>query len=147
MAAMNSSYSVGHDTKRLLILLIVTVCLCVGFSTTLAQSDSATATPIATDSPTTVGIVALTPTVLATVSGIARAYVSECRFENRVKNYDKAIANCTAAIELSPKFELAFANRAEAYNSKGEYDLAIADSNYAITLNPKDATPYVNREW
>ncbi len=147
MAAVKPGYSIGQPSSRILILFILTACLFAELSTTQAQDVFETATPIATASPGAYGTVALTPTVLATISGIARAYVSECRFENRVKNYDKAIANCTAAIELSPKFELAYVNRAEAYNSKGEYDLAIADSNYAITLNPKDATPYVNREW
>lgn len=58
---------------------------------------------------------------------------------------DKAIKECTKAIELDPKFALAYNDRAYLYYNKKEYRLAIQDSAKAIELNPKFALAYSNR--
>jgi len=52
------------------------------------------------------------------------------------KEYDKAIADYTKAIQIDPKFASAYSNRGSAYGMKGEYDKAIADFNKAMELNP-----------
>lgn len=53
--------------------------------------------------------------------------------------FDQAIAECTKAIELDPKFARAYCDRGFAYLSKGEYDKAISDSTEAIELRPSPA--------
>ena len=50
---------------------------------------------------------------------------------------DKAIADCTEAIRLKPKYADAYYDRGRAYHKKGEYDTAILDYTEAIRLNPK----------
>ncbi len=65
------------------------------------------------------------------------------RFERG--DYDKAISDYSKAIEINPRFAMAYANRGGAYLNKGLYDQAISDSNKAIELNPKLAMAYNNR--
>jgi tetratricopeptide (TPR) repeat protein len=48
----------------------------------------------------------------------------------------KAIAECTEAIRLNPKYFEAYLTRGCAYDAKGDYDKAIADCSAAIRLNP-----------
>jgi lipoprotein NlpI len=50
--------------------------------------------------------------------------------------YDKAIADCDAAIHLKPDDTVVFDNRGNAYLNKGEYDKAVADFDEAIRLKP-----------
>ncbi|MGD0026121.1 MAG: tetratricopeptide repeat-containing serine protease family protein [Xanthobacteraceae bacterium] len=63
----------------------------------------------------------------------------------RKGDYDRAIADCTEAIRLDPKYAHAYNNRGFAYHAKGDNDRAIADYNEAIRLDPKYALPYNNR--
>jgi lipoprotein NlpI len=55
------------------------------------------------------------------------------------REYSKAIADYTCAIDLSPDSAPAYNSRGSAYLAKGEYGKAISDYNRAIELNPKDA--------
>ncbi len=59
--------------------------------------------------------------------------------------WDKAIAEYNKAIELDPKFSMAYSNRGIAYRRKGQLDQAISDFNKAIEINPRDAKAYYNR--
>jgi len=59
--------------------------------------------------------------------------------------YDKAILDCTKAIEIDPRFGLAYCNRGAAYYEKGEYDQAILDYTKAIEIDPRYAKAYNNR--
>jgi tetratricopeptide (TPR) repeat protein len=61
------------------------------------------------------------------------------------KEYDKAIADYTQAIQIDPNFATAYYNRASAYGMKTEYDKAIADYTRAIELNPGITGAYNNR--
>jgi tetratricopeptide (TPR) repeat protein len=61
------------------------------------------------------------------------------------KNYDRAIADYTQAIELNPKFAGAYYNRGLAFYYKKNYDRAIADYTQAIQLNPEYSEAYYNR--
>jgi len=60
-------------------------------------------------------------------------------------DYDRAIADCTEAIRLDPKFAKAFQTRGLAHLAKRDYDRAIADSTEAIRLDSKDAVVFKNR--
>jgi tetratricopeptide (TPR) repeat protein len=60
-------------------------------------------------------------------------------------DFDAAIADCSEAIRLDPKYVNAYCNRGAAYGNKREYDNAIADYNEAIDLDPNEANAYCNR--
>jgi len=61
------------------------------------------------------------------------------------QEYQKAIDDCSKAIELDPKNADAYNNRGNAYASLGEYQKAIDDCSKAIELDPKNADAYNNR--
>ena len=67
---------------------------------------------------------------------------------NAVKNNDlsTAIINFTKAIEIDPKYAIAYYNRGIAYYSLMKYPEALADYTKAIELDPKYADAYYNRE-
>jgi tetratricopeptide (TPR) repeat protein len=58
------------------------------------------------------------------------------------RDWDKAIADCTEAIQLDPKLAMAYNMRGLAYDQKHEWDNAIADCSEAIRLDPKYAAAY-----
>ena len=62
-----------------------------------------------------------------------------------LKEYQKAIADYTKAIELKPDYYLAYYNRGNVHNNLKEYQKAIADYNQAIELKPDYANAYYNR--
>jgi tetratricopeptide (TPR) repeat protein len=59
--------------------------------------------------------------------------------------YDRAIAIFDEALEINPRYALAYNFRGIAYDEKGQYDKAISDYNKAIELNPTYAWAYENR--
>lgn len=59
--------------------------------------------------------------------------------------WDKAIAECSKAIELNPRFAYAYANRGVIYERKGQYDKAIFDHTETIKVKPRFALAYNNR--
>jgi tetratricopeptide (TPR) repeat protein len=61
------------------------------------------------------------------------------------RDYDRAIADYTKAIELAPKFANAYNNRGTVYGITGDHARAIADFTKAISLDPKNANAYNNR--
>lgn len=60
-------------------------------------------------------------------------------------DYQGAIAEFTAAIEIDPRDPDAFYNRAYSYHVLGQYEAAYADYGNAIQLNPTFADAYGNR--
>jgi len=60
-------------------------------------------------------------------------------------DFDSAIADESAAIQLNPNDEKAYYNRALAYTKKGNYDPALTDLNQAVLLDPKDEKALNNR--
>jgi tetratricopeptide (TPR) repeat protein len=58
---------------------------------------------------------------------------------------DKAIADYSKAIEISPSYASAFNNRGNAWSAKGDLDRAIADYDRAIEIDPKDPFRWNNR--
>jgi len=61
------------------------------------------------------------------------------------KDWDRAIADFTSAIELDPKIAVAFISRGSAYLSKKNWDRAIADETRAIEIDPKSKGAFVVR--
>ena len=61
------------------------------------------------------------------------------------KDYDRAIADYTEAVQLDPKITSAFVGRGYAHRAKGDLNGAIADYSEAIQLAPKDPIPFTNR--
>ena len=63
----------------------------------------------------------------------------------RKGDYNKAIRDYTAAIELKPDYARACYNRGIAYGAKDDNSQAILDYSRAIELKPNDADAYCNR--
>ena len=61
------------------------------------------------------------------------------------KEYDKAIAEFTEAINADPKDAMNYFNRATAYRGAGKMDEARADFSKAIEMAPNNASAYVGR--
>ncbi len=61
------------------------------------------------------------------------------------KQWDEAIAEYNIAIEINPKFAMAYNDRGITYRWKGQHDKAIADFSKAIEIDPKFAVAYYNR--
>jgi tetratricopeptide (TPR) repeat protein/S1-C subfamily serine protease len=61
------------------------------------------------------------------------------------KDYERAIADFTAAIRYKPDFALAYNNRGFARYAQKDYEGALADYNQAIRLHPKNALLYISR--
>jgi lipoprotein NlpI len=59
--------------------------------------------------------------------------------------YDRAVADFSAAIRLSPQHATAYGNRGLAYGEKGQSERAIADFDEAIRLAPDYLFAYSNR--
>jgi tetratricopeptide (TPR) repeat protein len=62
-----------------------------------------------------------------------------------LKQWDKALADYSKAIELDPKYAAAWKTRGWTYNELHQYDKAIADLNKAIEVDPKYAAAWNNR--
>ena len=60
-------------------------------------------------------------------------------------NYLGAIDDYTKALEINPKYDLAYSNRGVARVKLGDTQGAIADYNKAIEINPQDAAHYYKR--
>jgi tetratricopeptide (TPR) repeat protein len=63
---------------------------------------------------------------------------------NKLKNYDRAVADFNQSIALNPKTASTFNNRGIVYYELKEYASAIADLNQAITLDPKFVSAHQN---
>jgi clan AA aspartic protease (TIGR02281 family) len=75
----------------------------------------------------------------------ARAYDSRGRAFYKLEDYDRAIDDFGAAIDLDSDDIEAHNNRALAYSKKNEIDRAIADYGEGIKINPNYPTAYNNR--
>jgi tetratricopeptide (TPR) repeat protein len=61
------------------------------------------------------------------------------------KQWEKAIAEFSKAIDLNPNLARAYGSRGDAYSSEGQFDRAIADYTVAIELDPNNDTAYLDR--
>ena len=77
----------------------------------------------------------------------ALAYSNRCWAYNKKDDYDRALADCSEAIELDPKIARPYQHRCSALVQKKNYDRAIADCDKAIELDPNSPKRYGNRCW
>jgi tetratricopeptide (TPR) repeat protein len=75
----------------------------------------------------------------------ARAFYDRGNKQRLEKDYKAAIESYTRAIELDPKYAVAYNNRGNTYRDQKDYTKAIADYTKAIELDPKYTFPYHNR--
>lgn len=75
----------------------------------------------------------------------AWAFIYRAHAAFELHDMNRAITDCTLAIEENPKFDTAFAYRAYVWSELDKYDLALADINRAIELRPKTAEHYLLR--
>jgi tetratricopeptide (TPR) repeat protein len=61
------------------------------------------------------------------------------------KDYDSAIKDYNAALQIDPHYVLAYNNRGLALTAKKDFDNAIKDFTEAVRLDPKYARPFNNR--
>ncbi len=61
------------------------------------------------------------------------------------RQYDRAIREFTKALEINPKYAVAYNNRGVVYTKKRQYGRDIRDFNKALEINPKYAEAYYNR--
>ena len=76
---------------------------------------------------------------------LATIYDNRGNASRDLKQYEKAIADYTKAIELYPKGVLAYSLRGILYGQLGKYNKAIEDFDRVIELNPKFAVAYKGR--
>jgi serine/threonine protein kinase/tetratricopeptide (TPR) repeat protein len=77
------------------------------------------------------------------------AHAYHCRGHAYFKlgQYDKAVADCSRAVELDPKHEHAWYNRGVAYASLGQYDRAADDYETFLKLAPTNAGVHNALAW
>jgi tetratricopeptide (TPR) repeat protein len=66
---------------------------------------------------------------------------------NKQGNYDEAIKEYTAAIELDPTMASAYVGRGQAYYFQDRSLMALSDYSSAIALDPKNTAAYYGRGW
>jgi tetratricopeptide (TPR) repeat protein len=81
----------------------------------------------------------------ASKSNLEAALVSRDLAFDQKKDWDKALADLSKAVELDPKDANAFYNRGVVYEHRGDGELAITDYTKAIALNPKDPDAHFGR--
>lgn len=74
-------------------------------------------------------------------------YCNRSASKMKLQNYDKAIKDCTKAIELDDKYLKAYLRRAQSYEVKEKYDESLADFKKVLELDPsnKEALKAVDR--
>jgi lipoprotein NlpI len=70
-------------------------------------------------------------------NNLARTFSNRGGLWTAKGDYDRAIADFSEMIRLSPQEPAGFNNRGTAWRAKGDYDRAITDYNEAIRLNPQ----------
>ena len=78
-------------------------------------------------------------------SKTAASYVERGDKFHTQGDLDRAIADYTIAIQISPNYALTYFNRALVRQEKGELDAAVADYSKTLEINPASADAFVNR--
>ncbi len=75
----------------------------------------------------------------------ARGYYARGVSYSKRGEYDKAISDFTAALNIEHNYPDAYFNRANAYSKMGQYDKAISDYTRVLNITPNDKEAYNNR--
>eukprot|EP01134_Creolimax_fragrantissima_P005277 CFRG5277T1 len=67
----------------------------------------------------------------------SKYYANRAACFAKLKNYDKVIDDCTAALKWDPRYVKALQRRAQAYEITGELEKAVKDYTLAVSLNPQ----------
>ena len=81
----------------------------------------------------------------AQTSGSAKELFDGCLENYKRNDFDKALADCSRAIELDPRSTLAYAMRGLMLLQKGNFEGAIADTGKALELDPRNPVLYRQR--
>lgn len=76
---------------------------------------------------------------------LAAAFAARGLEHCKKKDFDRAVADCTQAVQLDPASAPARCARGVAFYLKGSWDPALSDFNAAIKLDPACATAFCNR--
>lgn len=82
---------------------------------------------------------------------IAKKYHNPLAYNNRghyyrqISQYEKALADYNAALEINPDYHLSLNNRGKVYFDQGKVDLALADFNRCLSLAPEFPGALANR--
>ena len=90
-------------------------------------------------------ILSVTNALTAFAQRTAKDFERSGLAKQRSGDYQGAIADYSRAIELNPKYAIAYKDRASAKGLAGDDEGALADCNEAIELNPRYALAYANR--
>ncbi len=82
---------------------------------------------------------------VASKKDLARAFANRCAAVVTAGDPERALSDCTKAIELDPTLGEAYRRRALCYYNLGKPELSIADSTRAINLDPTDYKAYTIR--
>jgi len=76
---------------------------------------------------------------------LVKAYISRCEAYRARRRHDRALLDCSEAIELDPASAQAFASRSALHAARRRHERALADIGEAIRLDPKAARHYLSR--
>ena len=76
---------------------------------------------------------------------LIRIYSNRAAAYNNIGEYDKAIADCDAAIKLDPEALFPYINRSFSHFYKQDYEEALTDCDTAIALRSYDASLYYHK--
>ncbi|MCX6251086.1 MAG: tetratricopeptide repeat protein [Bacteroidetes bacterium] len=73
------------------------------------------------------------------------AYYNRGTAWDELKQWDRAIADFSKAIEINPKLTDAYYNRGNTYNNLGQWERSITDFSKVIEIDPNNTKAYSNR--
>jgi len=87
----------------------------------------------------------LSVSILNSYSQTAEEFFKKGKAKFELKDHQGAISDYTKAIEINPKYKMAFYNRGYTKYELKDYKGAITDFNKAIEIDPSNERAYFNR--
>ena len=132
---------------RLDCIWVATIAAALGVSPAMAASkkDSEDCTQYADPDRQIAGCTRILNSKNPPRSASSVAYNNRCRALAEKHEYDRAMADCTAAKQIDPNYPFPHNQTATVWAYKGEFDRAIAEFNEALRLKPNWAEALVGR--